>query len=233
MSTQDSEMWSPVYLNPGLSEKLLSLSKAIVCIEDNSLENRDTKTVYGQIPEMTIEMMEECLMEPLPYLKEEYSDTVSNITHNDPSAILVSASNYGEKNLIFEISGCILSCHKDSMSLYIPFAFVTKTKDDLHFQGYSSKIRNGVSSDIFYRVELPHKLIAKCQLIYYHSRPKVTTPSHTPLYVDGMSTYCNVSLVVSIVLLASRVSSASRTGGTITVEHGAREIHIVVLDIKN
>lgn len=250
--TEDIKSWMPVYLNSSLSLKILGFEDGIAALTENPNRNplEDDHSECDSVissprspsfPEMTMDMVEECLMEPLVIIDDEcaphfvtngFIPTVKAITNGDDSTVLVSASTYGIKNIMFKITGCVLCVNETDISLYMPLNLLRKTRDDLHAQSYSCKINNSTEQDVFHRVKVPARLTETCKSVYDQSTPKRTTRSHTPLLKDGFSRYCNVDLIISICLTPSRTTDASSFDGTMIVQHGKRLIDAVVLDIE-
>lgn len=251
--TEDSKSWQPVYLERSLSEKILGMDNiASSLVEDTSRnplnddENASDTTPESpratSFPAMTMELMEECLMEPLVHINDNYIPesmrhnfipTLHAITNGDESIVLVSASSYGLKHLMFTITGCVLCASDDGtpFSVYVPSTLLRKTRDDLTQQSFQCKIASFDEHAVFHRVVLPPRLVPKCFDVYGGSVKKTTTRSHTPLLRDGFNRYCNANLMVSIALTPSRTTEPSSFDGSIIVQHGRRIISIIVLDI--
>ena len=249
--TEDMKSWQPVCLNQSLSQDVLGIEDGVASLvertdrnpfedNDNGSESPIDSSRVSAFPELTMELMEECLMEPLifindhhmpPHMINEFMPTVNVITGGIESTVLVSASTYGIKNLIFKTTGCVLCMNESTTSLYVPSRLLRKTRDDLIAQSFSCKISRFNEYNVFHKVNVPSKLVSRCTHIYNQSRLRVTTRSHTPLLADGFNKYCNVDLIISISLMASRTMDSSSFDGTVIVQHDKRLIDVVVLDI--
>jgi hypothetical protein len=250
-NTEDLKSWQPLYLNRDLSQRTLGFDDAIVSLVENAVRNPleddcpDSPISVSapraeRFPEMTMEMVEECLMEPLVfisdgceplYITSEFMPTLHAITRGSDSTVLVSASTYGIKHIMFKITGCVLCVNADNTSLYIPSTLLRKTRDDLLAQSYSCKIKNFVERNVFHKVSVPKSLVRKCMEVYSKSQLRRTTRSHTPLLEDGFDKYCNISLIVSVALVPSRTKDTSSFDGTTIIQHGKRLIDAIVVDI--
>jgi hypothetical protein len=248
-NTEDLKSWQPVYLDTNLSQRTLGFGNGVASlvedIDRNPLEDNDSAISVSsprvnKFPEMTMEMVEECLMEPLVFISDgceplpltsEFIPTLHAITQGSDSTVLVSASTYGMKHIMFKITGCVLCINGDDISIYIPSTLLRKTRDDLLAQSYSCKIKNFVEQNVFHRVSLPKNLLVKSMEVYERSPLKRTTRSHTPLLRDGFNRYCNIDLIVSISLVPSRTSDTSSFDGTTIIQHGKRLIDVIVIDI--
>lgn len=250
-NTEDMRSWQPVYLDPILSTSIFGFANGVASLTEREMRNPltdDDSTSSSSLdsprtpsfPQLTMEVMEECLMEPLVFMNNEYMTpsmvdefmpTVNAITKGDDSVVLVSACTYGVKNIIFNVSGCVLCVDGNKISLYVPSTLLRKTRDDLIDQSFTCKINNFNDSNVFHKVTLPESLVPKCMDVYERSRLRPSTRSHTPLMKDGFNKYCNVSLVISICLSPSRTTDSSSFDGTLIVQHGKRLIDVTVLDI--
>lgn len=220
-NTEDLKSWQPVYLDSKLSERTLGLANGVASLTED-LDRNPLKDDCGdsaisvssprvdKFPEMTMEMVEECLMEPLVFISDgcaplsitnEFMPTLHAITQGNDSTVLISASTYGIKHIMFKITGCVLCINGDNVSVYIPSTLLRKTRDDLSAQSYSCKIKNFVEQNVFHKVSLPEYLVAKCMQLYETLQLKRTTRSHTPLLKDGYNRYCNIDLIVAISLI--------------------------------
>lgn len=251
-ATEDLKSWQPVYLDSQLSERTLGLKNGVASLTEdfdrNPLEDDCGDSAISvsspridKFPEMTMEMVEECLMEPLVFISDgcaplsitnEFMPTLHAITQGNDSTVLVSASTYGTKHIMFKITGCVLCVNSDDVSVYIPSTLLRKTRDDLYAQSYSCKIKNFVEQNVFHRVTVPKYLIPKCLQLHESLQLKRTTRSHTPLLKDGFNRYGNIDLIVSISLVPSRTSDTSSFDGTTIVQHGKRLIDVIVIDIQ-
>lgn len=251
-NTEDLKSWRPLYLDSQLSKRTLGIENGVASLVENpdrnpleddlvdSMISPTTPRVMG-FPEMTMEMSEECLMEPLVFISDgcvrlsitnEFMPTLHAITQGSDSTVLVAASTYGKKDIMFKIEGCVLCVEGTETSVYIPSTLLRKTRDDLIAQSYSCKIKNFVEQNVFHRVTIPDSLLPRCLVVYECSQLKRTTRSHTPLLAHGFNRYCNIDLVVSISLVPSRKSESSSFDGTAIIQHGKRVIDVIVIDIE-
>jgi hypothetical protein len=251
-NTEDLKSWQPVYLDTNLSQRTLGFKNGVASLIEDFERNPLTDDCgdsaisvstprVDKFPEMTMEMVEECLMEPLVFISDgcaplsitsDFMPTLHAITQGSDSTVLVSASTYGTKHIMFKITGCVLCVNGSDVSLYIPSTLLRKTRDDLSAQSYSCKIKNFVEQNVFHKVTLPKYLLARCMQLHETLPLKRTTRSHTPLLADGFNRYCNIDLIVSISLVPSRTIESSSFDGTAIVQHGKRLIDVIVIDIE-
>ena len=251
-STEDMKSWQLIYLDSSLSLATLDMIDAVVTLSEDPDRDPFEEDIITRspsrdspkresFPEMTMDMMEECLMEPLVFMNNEYMPrymslgcmpTINWLTNNDNSIVLVSASTYGKKHLMFKITGSVLCLDNTAPHLYIPSALLRKTRQDLNAQSFPCKIRGFKEHDVFQRVSVPSRIVDKCTKIYKTLQRRSTTQSHTPLLLDGFEKYCNVNLIVSILLSPSRTMDSSTFDGTAIIQHGKRVIETVVVDIN-
>lgn len=252
-STEDLKSWQPVYLDEILSQYTLGIHNGVAALIEDT--HRDPLSDDGtgsdttissprtpSFPQMTMDLMENCLMEPLIFMNEEYMPpeisvdympTINAIKNGNDSVVLVSASTYGVKNLMFKVSGCILCLDKSDVCVYIPSSLLKKTRDDLIAQNFSCTIKAFKEHNVFYKTKIPSRLIAKSIDIYNSSQLKNTTRSHTPLLIDGFHKYCNINLIVSMSLTPSRSIESLGFDNTPIVQHGRRIIDPIILGIEH
>jgi hypothetical protein len=124
-NTEDLKSWQPLYLNSELSKRTLGIENGVASLVENPDRNPleddpadfmvspSTPRIMG-FPQMTMEMSEECLMEPLVFISDgcvrlsitnEFMPTLHAITQGNDSTVLVAASTYGKKDIMFKIEG--------------------------------------------------------------------------------------------------------------------------------
>lgn len=229
---EDRNLWVPVYLLPHLSMEMLNISNGVVSLIDDGYNPESCPSYRESVEELSMDIFEECLMEPFLYTMPECENTINIITKSNNARIVISASTYGEKNLIFEAHGCIMCMDESGPSLYIPSMILKKTASDLKCQGFTSKVQESTGRNVYSKVDTPSHLIQKCTTIYSVSLLRNTTPNHTPLYSDGFAKYCSVSLTISIVLNPPHTTQLSSGNGEVHIQHDKREISVNVHDIR-
>lgn len=229
---EDRNLWIPVYLSPHISKQILGIDDGVVSLVDDGYNIDSSPTYKDSVEELSMDMLEECLMEPFLYTMPQCENTIDALTKSNTSRIVISASTYGEKNLVFETHGCIMCLNENGPSLYIPSMILKKTTSDLKCQGFTSKIHESIGTSVYSRVIVPDHLKEKCILIYSMSRLRNTTPSHTPFYSDGFIKYSSVSLIISIVLNPPEITQLSSGNGEVHIQHDKREISVDVHDIR-
>lgn len=229
---EDRNLWSPVYLDKELSNRILEIDDAVVSFVDDAYSDEPSANVTSLIPTMTTDVMEESFMEPFVCTFKGSENTVKELTQHNPSRVLISSSMYGEKNLMFQLPGCILCMDQQRLCLYVPSMIFRKTRSDLESQGFTSQMPRLVEKSVYCEVEIPPPLKDKSKNMYCRSKHRSTSPSHTPVYSQGFKKYSNVTLVISVFLCKPEITVSSCRNGDRHVQYEKRLVEVRVLDIS-
>jgi hypothetical protein len=237
-STRDSELWHTRYTIGTEVNLNLNVDRMPIMLCDET-PTEDT----NEIPFITAAQMEEILMEPLLSVPEEQLSVIQSLVSIRKGSLLVSASTYGSKHLVFSIPGCMLctggSDHPDEVSIYVPERFFRKIVIDCSAQGIECESSVDSTLSLYHRVslmespEVSRVPIRDSQMrILSKGNSRRVTRSVTPVFNDGFEFYYPVSMTLLVVLDSQRHIRMEDESGNTVVHRSKRQIKVVPLCIS-
>ena len=223
-STRDSTLWQPKRLSNLLATSIFNKEDMVVALFDEDY------TAEEEVPAlMSLELMEEMMMEPVLAVSESCKDTVEALCSPQSGDLVVSLSTYGIKHLMFRLVGCLLCINPTLQKVCVPSRLIKKVYTDLKCKGIECSTSAIKSKNVYTLIDIPQKLQSRCNDIYMQSNILSATSNHKQLLNDSFESYCVVDLTMSIVLEPNRKSPQSDSSGNIMVQHDKRTICICPL----
>jgi hypothetical protein len=237
-STRDSELWHTQYAIGTEVNLNLGIERMPIMLCDETPSEDIT-----EIPFIGTAQMEEILMEPLLSVPVEQLSIIQSIVSMRKGSLLVSASTYGLKHLVFSIPGCML-CTKTlenptEISIYVPRRFLRKIVSDCSAQGVECESSTNDTLSLYHHIpltqspEVSKDSIRNSQIrILSNGNYRPVTRSVTPVFADGFKFYYPVSMTVLIVLNSQKHIKMEDESGNIVVHRMKRQIKVVPLCIS-
>jgi hypothetical protein len=237
-STNDSKLWHVQYvvsttLNLGLGAKKVPVT---LCDEPMPEDLKEVASIGPQ-------ELEEMTMEPLFSVPLEYQLMLESTISYKKDSIVVSASSYGIKCLIFSLSGCIM-CVKsegdmEKASICVPQRFFKKIAIDCGQLGVECELRNSRPRPLYSHVDLSlcpealrNSMMESQRYIMSTTRPRTVMRSVTPVFADGFRFYYPIDLMMLLMLAPSVKTKSIDESGNIVVHKSKRCMQVVPLSIR-
>lgn len=225
-STYDSTLWLESTV-PGASicHDLHDMTVPVAIVQDL----KDVSDTGVQL--LDSYSLEEMMMEPILTSYPYCTEYISRISGSHRSPILVCASSYGIKNVIFTIGNCLLCKKKDEIGIYLPRRFMKKVVKDCREMGVSCKLERGGRNDIYYRAYVSPNVTQVCKNVAEVSSFRKISSITTPVYEEGFRRQLTVTVTLSLYLYPNRRIIDGGEGGIIT-SRDDRYVTPVVLSIS-
>jgi hypothetical protein len=236
-STRDSELWHTQYAVNTEANSSLGVERVPIMLRDEPVPDD-----VSYIPHIGPSEAEEMTMEPLFSVPNVHQSMVESIIPYKKGSLLVSASTFGLKCLVFSLSGCIMCTQETDntgkVALYIPYRFFKKIVTDCGIQGVECNSQSSRLRSLYHQIQptdipeaVKSALVASQQSIISSGTARHVTQSLTPVSNDGLKYYYPVDIVLFIVLEPQKKKKMEDESGNIVVHRSKREVKVVPLSV--
>lgn len=225
--TKDKSMWTPVSVKDSDVCSLYEVDEIPVCLVD-----KEAVEPVKEIPVLNSEAMEEMVMEPILFDNPDISKIFSYWGYEGQSTIVMSASTYGIKNIIFGLEDCLL-CTGDGIScIAVSNRLVRKVVRDCREKEIDCTFGRGKPAHVYRVVPLPDSLLRQSENVRGVSKEILIKPMVTPLFEQKYTKSYKAIVVVAMCLVPGEYSFSMNSLGEVIENKGQREIQVIPVAIR-
>lgn len=229
-STEDYNLWDCEKLDNSYAIEHFNHASLRISLSD---QKRPSTLLTPR--SFAMEQSDDFIMEPMLTLPSSCSNSIDKLLGGittEPDSMCVCAAMYGNKNIVFKLSNCILCVSDTNTGIYVPTSFIRKIKEDLSFRDMQCSSPGLRKTLPFYNIIPTSNVISQSQCISTGSKKRRVTTDHEPMFSDGFTHYSMIEACVYVTIVPRRSVEESDYGNGPITFHGRRQIKIYAMSIS-